>query len=47
MPLTVLLPSSDSAAGSCMFGYLDPNSGTGWDIAAMSDSDQDYYGSCG
>jgi hypothetical protein len=30
-----------------MFGYLDPNKGTGWDIAAITDSDPDYYGSCG
>ena len=30
-----------------MFGYLDPNKGTGWDIAAISDGDADYQGSCG
>jgi hypothetical protein len=27
--------------------YLDPNKGTGWDIAALSDTDPDYAGSCG
>jgi hypothetical protein len=26
---------------------LDPNKGTGWDIAALSDADPDYAGSCG
>eukprot|EP00879_Flechtneria_rotunda_P015993 GHRR01016726.1.p1 GENE.GHRR01016726.1~~GHRR01016726.1.p1 ORF type:complete len:373 (+),score=77.90 GHRR01016726.1:674-1792(+) len=34
-------------AGSCMFGNLDANKGTGWDIAALSDKDPDYAGSCG
>lgn len=27
--------------------HLDPNAGTGWDIAALSDSDPEYAGSCG
>jgi hypothetical protein len=30
-----------------MFGNIDPSRGTGFDIAAMTDGDQDYYGSCG
>lgn len=30
--------------GSCMFGYLDPNKGTGRDIAALSDKAYDYAG---
>jgi hypothetical protein len=33
--------------GSCMFGYLDPSKGTGADIAALTDGDPDYQGSCG
>jgi hypothetical protein len=33
--------------GSCMFGTLDPNKGTGYDIAAISDQAPDYAGSCG
>lgn len=28
--------------GSCMFGHLDYHSGTGWDIAALSDKNPDY-----
>jgi len=30
-----------------MFGSLDPNKGTGYDIAAISDKASDYAGSCG
>ncbi|WIA22297.1 hypothetical protein OEZ85_004615 [Tetradesmus obliquus] len=33
--------------GSCMFGNIDGNKGTGWDIAAISDKASDYAGSCG
>eukprot|EP00878_Enallax_costatus_P018921 GHUV01019945.1.p1 GENE.GHUV01019945.1~~GHUV01019945.1.p1 ORF type:complete len:151 (+),score=28.38 GHUV01019945.1:494-946(+) len=28
--------------GSCGYGYLDPAAGTGWDVAAMSDSNRDF-----
>jgi hypothetical protein len=34
-------------AGSCQYGYLDREVGTGWDIAAISDKAWDYQGSCG
>lgn len=30
--------------GSCMFGHIDPNKGTGLDIAALSDNNPDYKG---
>jgi len=30
-----------------MFGYLDQNRATGWDIVAISDRAGDYQGSCG
>jgi hypothetical protein len=30
-----------------MYGQLDPAMGTGWDIAALTDQDPDYEGSCG
>eukprot|EP00879_Flechtneria_rotunda_P026763 GHRR01028587.1.p1 GENE.GHRR01028587.1~~GHRR01028587.1.p1 ORF type:complete len:127 (+),score=27.10 GHRR01028587.1:317-697(+) len=33
--------------GSCMFGHIDYNKGTGWDIGALSDKAGDYAGSCG
>ncbi|GMH45771.1 hypothetical protein BSKO_13734 [Bryopsis sp. KO-2023] len=33
--------------GSCQFGPLDREVGTGWDIAAMSDCHPDFQGSCG
>lgn len=33
--------------GSCMYYNLDPNVGTGWDIAALSDRDPAFAGSCG
>eukprot|EP01024_Parvocaulis_polyphysoides_P066410 TRINITY_DN7801_c0_g1_i1.p1 TRINITY_DN7801_c0_g1~~TRINITY_DN7801_c0_g1_i1.p1 ORF type:complete len:421 (-),score=52.50 TRINITY_DN7801_c0_g1_i1:270-1532(-) len=33
--------------GSCGYGYLCPEEGTGWDIAALPDAHWDYLGSCG
>ncbi|GIM02722.1 hypothetical protein Vretimale_7577, partial [Volvox reticuliferus] len=33
--------------GSCGYGYLDHDHATGWDIAAMSDQNWDFSGSCG
>ncbi|GBF98268.1 hypothetical protein Rsub_10931 [Raphidocelis subcapitata] len=33
--------------GSCEFGQVDPTVGTGWDIAALSDMDPEFEGSCG
>ncbi|GMH43844.1 hypothetical protein BSKO_11778 [Bryopsis sp. KO-2023] len=33
--------------GSCQFGSLDPDVGTGWDIAALPDVHPEYQGSCG
>lgn len=33
--------------GSCGFGYLDGNKGTGWSIAAMPDVHYEHSGSCG
>jgi hypothetical protein len=33
--------------GSCMFGNLKAGQGTGYDIAALSDADPEYAGSCG
>jgi hypothetical protein len=45
-------PSGDDGGatideGSCMFGSLDGSSGTGHDIAALSDADPEFSGSCG
>eukprot|EP01026_Neomeris_dumetosa_P077057 TRINITY_DN829_c0_g1_i4.p1 TRINITY_DN829_c0_g1~~TRINITY_DN829_c0_g1_i4.p1 ORF type:complete len:469 (+),score=68.74 TRINITY_DN829_c0_g1_i4:175-1407(+) len=37
----------DIHQGSCGYGYLCPEEGTGWDIAALPDSHWDYAGSCG
>ncbi|KAF8065858.1 EXPA32 [Scenedesmus sp. PABB004] len=33
--------------GSCGYGYLDENAGTGWDVAASADTNRDHSGSCG
>ncbi|PNW70515.1 hypothetical protein CHLRE_17g723100v5 [Chlamydomonas reinhardtii] len=33
--------------GSCGFGYLDQGVASGWDVAAISDTCDDYSGSCG
>eukprot|EP00878_Enallax_costatus_P000654 GHUV01000760.1.p1 GENE.GHUV01000760.1~~GHUV01000760.1.p1 ORF type:complete len:218 (+),score=35.21 GHUV01000760.1:224-877(+) len=33
--------------GSCGYGYLDENAGTGWDVAALADAAWDYSNSCG
>eukprot|EP01025_Chloroclados_australasicus_P018455 TRINITY_DN196_c0_g1_i5.p1 TRINITY_DN196_c0_g1~~TRINITY_DN196_c0_g1_i5.p1 ORF type:complete len:418 (-),score=51.86 TRINITY_DN196_c0_g1_i5:3505-4758(-) len=33
--------------GSCGYGYLCPEEGTGWDIAALPDAHWGYLGSCG
>jgi len=33
--------------GSCVFGQLSEGAGTGYDIAALSDSDPEFSGSCG
>eukprot|EP01026_Neomeris_dumetosa_P055859 TRINITY_DN5093_c0_g1_i1.p2 TRINITY_DN5093_c0_g1~~TRINITY_DN5093_c0_g1_i1.p2 ORF type:complete len:481 (-),score=36.76 TRINITY_DN5093_c0_g1_i1:2346-3788(-) len=33
--------------GSCQFGFLCPEEGTGWDIAALPDAYWGYLGSCG
>ncbi|PNG85270.1 hypothetical protein TSOC_015335, partial [Tetrabaena socialis] len=33
--------------GSCGYGYLDKGAATGWEVAAMADSCDDYSGSCG
>lgn len=33
--------------GSCGYGYLDPGVSTGWDVAALADTNHDYVGSCG
>lgn len=33
--------------GSCGYGYLDKNVGTGWDTAALSDKAHDYSGHTG
>ncbi len=53
-PLTLLQPyvpvtaadGQDGGAtvdqGSCMFGHLDYNAGTGYDIVALSDHDPEY-----
>jgi hypothetical protein len=30
-----------------MYGKLDPRMGTGWNIAALSDTDPDFEDSCG
>ena len=30
-----------------MYGYLDPQKSTGWDIAALADACGDFSGSCG
>ncbi|GMH41831.1 hypothetical protein BSKO_09741 [Bryopsis sp. KO-2023] len=37
----------DIHKGSCGYGYLDPNKGTGWDIAALPDGHYEFSGSCG
>lgn len=37
----------DIHQGSCGYGYLDPNKGTGWDIVALPDGHYEYHGSCG
>lgn len=34
-------------AGSCGYGQLAEDVGTGWDVAALSDAVYDYKGSCG
>eukprot|EP00879_Flechtneria_rotunda_P014411 GHRR01015058.1.p1 GENE.GHRR01015058.1~~GHRR01015058.1.p1 ORF type:complete len:136 (+),score=21.77 GHRR01015058.1:159-566(+) len=33
--------------GSCGQGYLWPDEGQGWDVAALSDTHPEYAGSCG
>eukprot|EP01025_Chloroclados_australasicus_P038219 TRINITY_DN391_c0_g2_i1.p1 TRINITY_DN391_c0_g2~~TRINITY_DN391_c0_g2_i1.p1 ORF type:complete len:427 (-),score=42.61 TRINITY_DN391_c0_g2_i1:1719-2912(-) len=33
--------------GSCGYGYLCPEEGTGWDVAALADVHPEYSGSCG
>lgn len=33
--------------GSCGYGYLHPDKGTGWDIIALPDGHYEYKGSCG
>jgi hypothetical protein len=33
--------------GSCGYYYLDSNTCTGWDVAALADACYDYQGSCG
>eukprot|EP01024_Parvocaulis_polyphysoides_P018031 TRINITY_DN17957_c0_g3_i2.p1 TRINITY_DN17957_c0_g3~~TRINITY_DN17957_c0_g3_i2.p1 ORF type:complete len:428 (+),score=50.07 TRINITY_DN17957_c0_g3_i2:166-1284(+) len=33
--------------GSCDYGYLCPNEGTGWDVAALPDAHPEYKGACG
>jgi hypothetical protein len=35
------------STGSCGYGYIDKNVGTGWDVAALSDSVFDFGGHCG
>ncbi len=43
-----LTPSTALARpGSCEYYYLDPNVGTGWDVAAPADANFDFGGSCG
>ncbi|GMH41639.1 hypothetical protein BSKO_09549 [Bryopsis sp. KO-2023] len=37
----------DIHKGSCGFGQLDPNKGTGWDITALPDVHYEYSNSCG
>lgn len=37
----------DIHKGSCGFGQLDPNKGTGWDITALPDAHYEYSHSCG
>eukprot|EP01024_Parvocaulis_polyphysoides_P028153 TRINITY_DN25457_c0_g1_i2.p1 TRINITY_DN25457_c0_g1~~TRINITY_DN25457_c0_g1_i2.p1 ORF type:complete len:553 (+),score=83.98 TRINITY_DN25457_c0_g1_i2:120-1778(+) len=37
----------DIHQGSCGYGYLCPEEGTGWDIAALPDIHPEYSGSCG
>ncbi|GMH45576.1 hypothetical protein BSKO_13533 [Bryopsis sp. KO-2023] len=37
----------DIHKGSCGYGQLDPNKGTGWDIAALPDGHYEFSGSCG
>lgn len=33
--------------GSCGYGYIWPNEGTGWDVTALPDAHPGYSGSCG
>eukprot|EP01025_Chloroclados_australasicus_P068414 TRINITY_DN94_c0_g1_i4.p4 TRINITY_DN94_c0_g1~~TRINITY_DN94_c0_g1_i4.p4 ORF type:complete len:192 (+),score=8.79 TRINITY_DN94_c0_g1_i4:235-810(+) len=33
--------------GSCGYGYICENQGTGWDVAALPDVHYEYSGSCG
>ena len=33
--------------GSCGYGQLAEDVGTGWDVAALSDAAHDFKGSCG
>eukprot|EP01026_Neomeris_dumetosa_P009360 TRINITY_DN13142_c0_g1_i5.p1 TRINITY_DN13142_c0_g1~~TRINITY_DN13142_c0_g1_i5.p1 ORF type:complete len:129 (-),score=3.12 TRINITY_DN13142_c0_g1_i5:10-396(-) len=33
--------------GSCGYGYLCEDEGTGWDVAALADVHPEYSGSCG
>jgi hypothetical protein len=35
------------ACSGCGRGYQWPDQGTGWDVAALSDSHPEYSGSCG
>jgi hypothetical protein len=43
-----MLPQSQNTTKqSCQFYYLDPTVGTGWDVAAISDSAGEFAGSCG
>ncbi|GMH41640.1 hypothetical protein BSKO_09550 [Bryopsis sp. KO-2023] len=37
----------DIHKGSCGYGQLDPNQGTGWDITALPDVHYEYSNSCG
>lgn len=40
-------PLDNLNGGSCGYGALDKNKGTGFDIAAISDAHYEYYNSCG
>ncbi|KAG1673671.1 hypothetical protein FOA52_010539 [Chlamydomonas sp. UWO 241] len=33
--------------GSCLYGYLDGYTKTGWDVAALANANADFSGSCG